>query len=77
MVWEADNAVEIVRNTMGQTNPVSSAAGTIRGDFGIDIGRNLVHGSDSPESGEREVSLFFRPEEILSYERAVDPWINE
>ena len=77
MVWEANNAVDIVRNTMGQTNPVSSAAGTIRGDLGIDIGRNLVHGSDSPESAEREVNLFFSPEEILSYERAVDSWINE
>ena len=77
MVWEADHAVEIVRNTMGQTNPVSSAAGTIRGDLGIDIGRNLVHGSDSPESAEREVNLFFQPDEILSYERAVDSWINE
>ncbi len=77
MVWEANNAVDIVRNTMGQTNPVSSAAGTIRGDLGIDIGRNLVHGSDSPESAEREVDLFFRPEEILCYERAVDSWINE
>ena len=72
-----NNAVDIVRNPMGQTNPVSSAAGTIRGDLGIDIGRNLVHGSDSPESAEREVNLFFSPEEILSYERAVDSWINE
>ena len=77
MVWEANNAVEIVRNTMGQTNPVNSAAGTIRGDLGIDIGRNLVHGSDSPESAEREVNLFFRAEEILSYDRAVEPWIVE
>ena len=77
MVWEANNSVEIVRSTMGQTNPVSSAAGTIRGDLGIDIGRNLVHGSDSPESAEREVNLFFGPEEILSYSRAVEPWIVE
>lgn len=77
MVWEANNAVEIVRNTMGQTNPVSSAAGTIRGDLGIDIGRNLVHGSDSTESAEREVNLFFRPEEIISYQRSVDAWVNE
>ena len=77
MVWEANNAVEIVRNTLGQTNPVNSPAGTIRGDFGIDIGRNLVHGSDSAESAEREVNLFFQPGEILSYQRAVDPWINE
>ncbi len=60
MVWEANNAVSIVRNTLGETNPVNSPAGTIRGDFGIDIGRNLVHGSDSPESAEREVNLFFR-----------------
>jgi len=77
MVWEANNAVEIVRNTMGQTNPVSSPAGTIRGDLGIDIGRNLVHGSDSPESAVREVDLFFRPEEILSYDRSMDPWLVE
>ena len=77
MVWEANNAVSIVRNTLGETNPVNSPAGTIRGDFGINIGRNLVHGSDSPESAEREVNLFFRPEEILSYERAVEPWIVE
>ena len=77
MVWEANNAVSIVRNTLGETNPVNSPAGTIRGDFGIDIGRNLVHGSDSPESAEREVNLFFRTEEILSYERAVQPWIVE
>ena len=77
MVWEANNAVEIVRNTMGQTNPVNSAAGTIRGDLGIDIGRNLVHGSDSPESAAREVSLFFQPEEILTYHRAVQPWLVE
>ncbi len=77
MVWEANNAVSIVRNTMGETNPVNSPAGSIRGDFGIDIGRNLVHGSDSPESAEREINLFFRPEEILSYDRAVEPWIIE
>jgi len=77
MAWEAKNAAEIVRNTMGQTNPANSPAGTIRGDFGVDIGRNLVHGSDSPESGEREVSLFFRPEELISYERALEPWIVE
>ena len=77
MVWEADNAVSIVRQTMGETNPVNSPAGTIRGDLGIDIGRNLVHGSDGPESAEREISLFFAPGEILSYDRSLDPWITE
>ncbi len=77
MVWEADNAVSIVRQTMGETDPVKSPPGTIRGDLGVNIGRNLVHGSDSPESAQREISLFFRPEEVLNYARATDPWITE
>ena len=77
MAWEADNAEEAVRNTMGQTNPTTSPLGTIRGDLGLDIGRNLVHGSDSPESAERELSLFFNTSELLNYSRANDPWIKE
>ncbi len=77
MVWEADNAVKIVRQTMGETDPAKSPPGTIRGDLGLDIGRNLVHGSDGPESAEREISLFFHPQEILSYPRSADPWIKE
>ncbi|MDA0265083.1 MAG: nucleoside-diphosphate kinase [Chloroflexi bacterium] len=77
MAWEADNAVEAVRNTMGQTNPTTSPPGTIRGDLGLDIGRNLVHGSDSPESAERELALFFNAGELLDYTRANDPWIKE
>ena len=77
MVWEAENAVDAVRNTMGQTNPVDSPMGTIRGDLALDIGRNLIHGSDSPETAAREVSLFFNPSEILEYQRNTDLWINE
>ena len=77
MVWEADDAVEIVRGTMGQTNPKNAAPGTIRGDLGVNIGRNLVHGSDSPESAQREVALFFEKDEILDYNRNNDPWITE
>ena len=77
MAWEANNAVEIVRGTMGVTNPASAAPGTIRGDLGVDIGRNLIHGSDSPESAVRELSLFFKPEEVLSYGRSSDGWIVE
>lgn len=77
MAWEAENAVEAVRNTMGQTNPTASPPGTIRGDLGLDIGRNLVHGSDSPESGRRELSLFFSAGELLDYSRSNDPWIKE
>ena len=77
MAWEANNAAEIVRSAMGVTNPANAAPGTIRGDLGVDIGRNLIHGSDSPESAERELALFFQPEEILSYARSNDPWIVE
>ena len=77
MVWEADNAVEIVRSTIGGTDPVDSTPGTIRGDLGSNIGRNLVHGSDSTESAQREISLFFSPHEILDYTRSIDPWITE
>ena len=77
MAWEADNAVEAVRSTMGQTNPTSSPPGTIRGDLALDIGRNLVHGSDSPESAERELNLFFSAAELLDYTRANDGWIKE
>lgn len=74
---EGSDAVEIVRNTMGGTNPVDSAPGTIRGDLGVDIGRNLIHGSDSPESAKRELSIFFSDSEMLDYNRSTDPWITE
>ncbi len=77
MVWEADKAVDAVRNTMGQTNPVDSPMGTIRGDLALDIGRNLIHGSDSAETATREISLFFSHGEILEYQRNTDLWINE
>lgn len=77
MAFEGNNAVSIVRKTMGATNPADSPPGSIRGDFGVDIGRNLVHGSDSPESAVRELGLFFREDELLSYGRATDSWITE
>ena len=77
MAWEAENAVEAVRNTMGQTSPTTSPPGTIRGDLALDIGRNLVHGSDSRESAERELVLFFGAGELLDYTRANDGWIKE
>ncbi len=77
MAWEANNAVEIVRSTMGVTNPANAVPGTIRGDLGVDIGRNLIHGSDSPESAERELALFFQPGEIVAYARSNDGWIVE
>lgn len=77
MVWEADKAVEVVRKTVGETHPAAAAPGTIRGDLALDIGRNVVHGSDSPESAVREIGLFFSPGEIVDYARSNDPWITE
>jgi nucleoside-diphosphate kinase len=76
-VFEGTDAVEAVRATMGKTNPRDAAPGTIRGDFGLEIGRNLIHGSDSLESAAREVALFFQPSELLSYQRAIDAWVSE
>ena len=76
-VIEGPQAIEIVRKTMGATNPTQAEPGTIRADLGLEIGRNLVHGSDGPDTAAYEISLFFAEEEILSYERAIDAWINE
>jgi nucleoside-diphosphate kinase len=76
-VFEGTGAVEAVRATMGKTNPREAAPGTIRGDFGLEIGRNLVHGSDSVDSAAREVALFFKPDELLNVQRDVDPWVFE
>lgn len=73
MVLEGNNAVSNVRKLMGVTNPSESPPGTIRGDFGLDLGRNIVHGSANLEDAAREVSLFFEESEIASYDRAVDP----
>jgi len=77
MAWEGTNAVQVARKTIGATNPVDADAGTIRGDFGMEVGRNLVHGSDSPENGEKEVALFFSPDELFAWARDTDRWIFE
>ncbi|HEY7269058.1 MAG TPA: nucleoside-diphosphate kinase [Dehalococcoidia bacterium] len=76
-VFEGTGAVESVRSTMGKTNPREAGPGTIRGDLGLEIGRNLIHGSDSTESAAREVLLFFQPSELVAYERAIDRWVFE
>ena len=76
MVLEGPSAVEKVRSIMGATNPAKSAPGSIRGDLGIDIERNLIHGSDAPETAKTEIALFFAPEEIVSYPRDNEPWIT-
>jgi nucleoside-diphosphate kinase len=77
MVWEGKQAIEVVRKTMGATNPVNAEPGTIRADFGVEIGRNLVHGSDGPETAAFEVPLFFREDELVSWTRSAERWIVE
>lgn len=77
MVWEGNNAVAAGRATIGATKPVEAAPGTIRGDLAMEIGRNLVHGSDSPENGVKEASLFFAEDELVSWNRVTDNWIIE
>jgi nucleoside-diphosphate kinase len=77
MVWEGPKAVAAIRQTMGSTRPLEAAPGTIRHDFALEVGRNLTHASDSPENGATEVALWFKPEELVSWKRAVDPWVFE
>jgi nucleoside-diphosphate kinase len=77
MVLEGKETVKIARKTIGATKPIESSGGTIRGDFGVEVGRNLVHGSDGVESGEKEVALFFDPDELIDWTRDTDRWIFE
>ena len=76
-VFEGTDAVEAVRTTMGKTNPRDAAPGTIRGDLGLEVGRNLIHGSDSPESARREIALFFDDGGLVEWERSTDDWVFE
>ena len=75
MVWEGPNAVAAVRQTMGATRPSEAAPGSVRHDFALEVGRNLTHASDTVENGEQEVTLWFKPEELVSWERSDDQWI--
>lgn len=77
MVWEGKGAIAIARSMMGATDPVKAQPGTIRADFSIDIGRNVIHGSDSPESARREISLFFHEGELVEYKRVDENWLTE
>lgn len=77
MVLEGPHAISVVRNMMGKTDPLESAPGTIRGDYGLFTGKNIVHGSDSAPSAKREIDLFFAQEEFLSYKRCDEDWIYE
>ncbi len=77
MVWEGDGVVAAARKMIGSTNPLTAEPGTIRGDFGVDIGRNIIHGSDAAETAQQEVSLWFKEEELASWEPSLTPWIRE
>jgi nucleoside-diphosphate kinase len=77
MVWEGPNAVAAIRQTVGSTKPAEAAPGTIRHDFALEVGRNLIHASDKPETGVREVALWFKSEELVDWKREVDRWVFE
>ena len=77
LALEGTNAILAGRTTIGETSPAKATPGSIRGDLGLEMGRNLVHGSDSPENGEAEIALWFKPEELVSWQRGTDSWIFE
>jgi nucleoside-diphosphate kinase len=77
MVWEGKGVVAAARKIIGATNPLDSEPGTIRGDFGVDIGRNIIHGSDAVETAQREISLWFKSEELAAWEPTLTQWIYE
>jgi nucleoside-diphosphate kinase len=77
MIWEGREAVTVVRSLMGTTDPLKAAPGTIRGDLALDLGMNLIHGSDSPARAQTEMALFFSEPELHQYDRTVDRWIRE
>jgi nucleoside-diphosphate kinase len=77
MVWEGENIIAAMRTMMGATNPQNAAVGTIRGDYAQQTGRNLIHGSDGPESARREIELFFNDYELQNWNRSLDPWYLE
>jgi nucleoside-diphosphate kinase len=77
MVWEGPNAIAAVRQTMGATRPIEAAPGSVRHDFGLEVGRNLTHASDSAQTAEEEVALWFSPQEIVGWSRDLDRWIFE
>jgi nucleoside-diphosphate kinase len=77
MVWEGDGVVAASRKIIGATNPLSAEPGTIRGDYGANIGRNLIHGSDAVETAQREIALWFKGEELVNWSPTLTQWISE
>ncbi|UWG97738.1 nucleoside-diphosphate kinase [Dehalobacter sp. DCM] len=77
MVWQGKNVVSLAREMMGATNPANANPGSIRGAYAMDISRNVIHGSDSVESAEREIAIYFKLEEIVNYTKAGSEWLSE
>ena len=77
MVWEGDGVVASARKLIGATNPLAAEPGTIRGDFGVSIGRNIIHGSDAIETAQSEIALWFKEGELVSWEPTMNPWLYE
>lgn len=77
MAWEGSQAIKVVRETMGKTNPVEASPGTIRGDLALEIGRNVIHGSADAQAAVRELALIFREDELIAWQRDVDRWVFE
>ncbi len=77
MVWEGDGVIASARKIIGATNPLNAEPGTIRGDYGVAVGRNLIHGSDAPETAQNEIGLWFKDEELVSWQPSLTPWLYE
>lgn len=77
MVWEGDGVIASARKLIGATNPLTAEPGTIRGDFGVSVGRNLIHGSDAPETAQQEIKLWFKEEELVGWQPAITTWLYE
>ncbi|MGK7930574.1 MAG: nucleoside-diphosphate kinase, partial [Microcystaceae cyanobacterium] len=77
MVWEGKGVIASARKIIGATNPLESEPGTIRGDYGVEVGRNLIHGSDASETAQTEIKLWFTPEELTNWDSVLTPWLYE
>jgi len=77
MVWEGENAVAVARKLMGLTNPLEADPGSVRGMYGMSVGMNIIHGADSVENAQREIAIYFKPQELVAYEKSLNDWVYE
>jgi nucleoside-diphosphate kinase len=77
MVWEGEGVIASARKIIGATNPLNAEPGTLRGDFGVNVGRNIIHGSDAPETAQSEISLWFKAEELVDWQPTIQAWVHE